>query len=230
VHFTISQEHLDGFLDSIKEVKEEIEEESGVRININFSNQHKSTDTIAVGMDNMPFRDSNGALLFRPGGHGALIENLSGLKADIVFVKNIDNVSRNNAGITTLYKKALAGILIKLQEKIFGYMQKINIGNIKDDELEEIFTFACEELVMDIPEDISKYTPSNKIEFLARLLNRPIRVCGMVKNEGEPGGGPFWVKSVKGKLSLQIVESSQIDLENRAQQKIFSQSTHFNPV
>lgn len=230
VHFTISEEHLDGFLDNIKDVKEDIEKESGVKININFSNQHKSTDTIAVDMNNMPFRDSNGSLLFRPGGHGALIENLNNLKADIVFVKNIDNVGRNNLETVTLFKKALAGILIKLQEKIFDYLKKIDKGTFTEEEIKEIFTFAAEELFIDIPEDVSKYTPANKIEYLAKILNRPIRVCGMVRNEGEPGGGPFWVKSAKGKLSLQIVESSQMDLSNKLQEEICSKSTHFNPV
>lgn len=230
VHFTISQEHLDGFLDAIKDVKEPIEKESGVQISVDFSYQHKETDTIAVDMNNMPFRNSDGTLLFRPGGHGALIENLNELEADIVFIKNIDNVSHNNIHTIALYKKALAGVLIKTQEQIFEYLQKIEHNTISSDETEEILKFASQKLCIDIPQDISKYTSENKKEYITQVLNRPVRVCGMVKNEGEPGGGPFWVKSHNGRLSLQIVESSQIDLENKFQENIFSQSTHFNPV
>lgn len=230
VHFTISQEHLNDFLDAIKDVKENIEKESAVKINVDFSYQHKETDTIAVDMDNKPFRANNGTLLFRPGGHGALIENLNELEADIVFIKNIDNVSHNNINIIALYKKALAGILIKTQEQIFDYLNKANNNSLSPEETEEILTFAKEKLCIDIPKDIYKYTPENKTEFIIQMLNRPIRVCGMVKNEGEPGGGPFWVKSHNGNLSLQIVESSQIDLQNKYQESIFSQSTHFNPV
>ena len=230
VHFTISEEHLDGFLDSIKEVKEDIEKESGVTIEFDFSYQHKQTDTIAVDMQNRPFRDNEGNLLFRPGGHGALIENLNRLESDIVFIKNIDNVSHNNIHTISLYKKALAGILIELQEKIFGCLQKIEQGEISKEEIDQIYRFAQEELFIDIPEDVAKYTCEHKIEYIQQLLNRPMRVCGMVKNEGEPGGGPFWIKNKSGRHSLQIVESSQIDLDNKEQNDILSQATHFNPV
>ncbi|MUV04750.1 DUF4301 family protein [Flavobacterium rakeshii] len=230
VHFTISQEHLDGFIDCIKEVKDDIEKESGIDIDIDFSYQHKQTDTLAVDMNNKPFRDSDGKLFFRPGGHGALIENLNQLQSDVVFIKNIDNVSHNNIKTISLYKKALAGILLELQEKVFGYLKKIEKGNVPANEIDEIFDFAKNGLFLNIPPDVNKYTCEHKIEFLTELLNRPIRICGMVKNEGEPGGGPFWVKSKDGKLSLQIVESSQIDLENKSQNEIFSYSTHFNPV
>ncbi|WP_417367492.1 DUF4301 family protein [Flavobacterium beibuense] len=230
VHFTISQEHLDGFIDCIKEVKEDIEKKSGIDIDIDFSYQHKQTDTLAVDMNNKPFRDSDGKLFFRPGGHGALIENLNQLQSDVVFIKNIDNVSHNNIKTISLYKKALAGILLELQEKVFGYLEKIEKGSAPANEIDEIFDFAKNGLFLNIPPDVNKYTCEHKIEFLTELLNRPIRICGMVKNEGEPGGGPFWVKSKDGKLSLQIVESSQIDLENKSQNEIFSHSTHFNPV
>ncbi|NDI99508.1 DUF4301 family protein [Flavobacterium sp. LaA7.5] len=230
VHFTISEEHLDGFLDAITASKEAIEQESGTSIDFSFSYQHKKTDTIAVDMENVPFREDNGAILFRPGGHGALIENLNHLEADIVFVKNIDNVSHNNIETISLYKKALAGGLIELQEQIFIYLERIDEGNLTEEEVSEIFIFAKEQLSQHIPADVSKFTHENKVEYARQLLNRPIRVCGMVKNEGEPGGGPFWVEEEKGKLSLQIVESSQIDMENANQKLIFSQSTHFNPV
>ncbi|OYQ38639.1 ATPase [Flavobacterium cyanobacteriorum] len=230
VHFTISEEHLNGFLDAIEEVKAKIEEASGISIKYNFSCQQKETDTIAVDLNNMPFRDSSGRLLFRPGGHGALIQNLNRLSADIVFIKNIDNVSYNHTDVISLYKKALGGILIKTQEKVHGYLQRMAVGEITEECIKNIFAFAKEELCIDIPQDVAKYTFENKIEYLRDLLNRPVRVCGMVKNEGEPGGGPFWVKGEKGRLSLQIIESSQIDLDNKEQQKIMAASTHFNPV
>ncbi len=230
IHFTISEEHLDGFLDAIKESKEAIEKESGTTIDFSFSYQHKKTDTIAVDMNNIPFREDSGAILFRPGGHGALIENLNNLEADIVFVKNIDNVSHNNIEMIALYKKALAGSLIEMQEQVFIYLNRIDEGNLTEEEVKEIFTFAKDQLSQHIPADVSKFTHENKVEYARQLLNRPIRVCGMVKNEGEPGGGPFWVEEEKGKLSLQIVESSQIDMKNANQKLILSQSTHFNPV
>lgn len=230
VHFTISKEHLDNFLDSIQEVKGNLEKESGIKIEFDFSYQHKETDTIAVDMNNRPFRESNGKLLFRPGGHGALIENLNRLESDVVFIKNIDNVSHNNIKSISLYKKALAGILLDLQEKVFNYLNMLHSGNASKENVDEIIDFAKNRLFLNIPSDINKYTCEHKIEYLQELLNKPIRVCGMVKNEGEPGGGPFWVKSRDGRISLQVVESSQIDLDNTTQNDIFSNASHFNPV
>ncbi|MHA3789741.1 DUF4301 family protein [Flavobacterium hauense] len=230
IQFTISEEHIDGFLDEIQSVKAAIEKESGTPINVTFSYQQKSTDTLAVNMDNTPFRENNGHLFFRPGGHGALIENLGQLDADIVFIKNIDNVSHNNIHTIALYKKALAGILLALQEEVFSCLKKIETKEINEQDIEMIFAFAKEKLSLYIPADISKYTLENKKEFAHTLLNRPIRICGMVKNEGEPGGGPFWIECSRGELSLQIVESSQIDLDNKVQKEIFAKATHFNPV
>ena len=230
VHFTISENHLNGFLDSINEVRTLVEEESGIKINFNFTYQHNETDTLAVDMDNKPFKDEKGNLLFRPGGHGALIENLNRLCADIVFVKNIDNVRHTKIETITTYKKALAGMLVEMQEKIFHYLEHIENNEVDEAELDEIVDFAAHKLSQDISPDFDKFTLDNKFLYVKQLLNRPIRVCGMVKNEGEPGGGPFWVKGNKGRVSLQIVESSQIDLDNKIQSHIFSQSTHFNPV
>jgi len=230
IQFTISEEHIDGFLDEIQAVKASIEKESDMPINVSFSYQQKSTDTLAVNMDNTPFRENNGHLFFRPGGHGALIENLGLLDADIVFIKNIDNVSHNNIHTIALYKKALAGILLALQEEVFSCLKKIETKDVSEQDIETIFAFAKEKLSLYIPNDISKYTLENKKEFAHTLLNRPIRICGMVKNEGEPGGGPFWIECSRGELSLQIVESSQIDLDNKAQKEIFANATHFNPV
>jgi len=230
IHFTISENHLNGFLDSINEVRAKVEEESGIKISFNFTYQHQETDTLAVDMDNKPFRDEKGTLLFRPGGHGALIENLNRLDADIVFVKNIDNVRHTKMETIATYKKALGGMLIKLQEKVNHYLEHIENHEVDEQELDEIVDFAAIQLSQDISPDFDKFTLENKFQYVKECLNRPIRICGMVKNEGEPGGGPFWVKGKRGRVSLQIVESSQIDLDNKIQSHIFSQSTHFNPV
>lgn len=230
IQFTISEDHFDGFIDEISAVKSEIEKEAAIPINVTFSYQQKKTDTLAVNTDNTPFREGNGHLFFRPGGHGALIENLAGLDADIVFIKNIDNVSHNNIHTIALYKKALAGILINLKEQVFAYLKQIDSNILTEEDIDNILSFANDKLQLHIPSDVSKYTLANKKEFAHELLNRPIRVCGMVKNEGEPGGGPFWIECSHNELSLQIVESSQIDLDNKAQKHLFSEATHFNPV
>lgn len=229
VHFTISEDHLDHFLDCVKDAKEKVEQETGITIRFSFSYQHKETDTIAVDAHNMPFRNADGSLLFRPGGHGALIKNLNNIDADIVCIKNIDNVSHNNIKVIALYKKALMGILVKLKEKIFSCLEMLDKPDVTEADIADIIELVKEKLFINVSKDVSKFTLENKIEYVRDLLNRPIRVCGMVKNEGEPGGGPFWVKD-NTRVSLQIVESSQIDLDNKAQKKIFSASTHFNPV
>ena len=207
-----------------------MEKTSDTKINIDFSYQHKSTDTIAADLNGEPFRLENGQLFFRPGGHGALIQNLNDLNGDVIFIKNIDNVIQNHISEISLYKKALGGILIEIQEKIFLYLKELESERANKELIDEIVDFAKNKIHCPVISDFSKYTKESKIEHLQELLNRPIRVCGMVKNEGEPGGGPFWVRGQKGNLSLQIVESSQVDLQNVSQVKIMAQSTHFNPV
>lgn len=228
LHFTVSEIHQNQFERIVNTVKSKVENESGNTINISYSYQNKGTDSIAVDLNNNPFRDENGKLVFRPGGHGALIENLNKLDADIIFIKNIDNVIQDNIESIALYKKALAGILVELQQQIFNYLNEIE--RAKDDKLDEIIAFAKNNLNFEILEDFQKHSLENKINYIKNILNRPIRVCGMVKNEGEPGGGPFWVRDSKGNISLQIVESSQVDLVNVNQAKILADATHFNPV
>ncbi|URC14281.1 DUF4301 family protein [Flavobacterium sp. B183] len=230
LHFTVSEAHQSLFENQIKVLKEKIEKDSGVKIDISYSYQNKSTDSICVDAKNSPIRDKNNKLVFRPGGHGALIENLNELDADVIFVKNIDNVIQNHMDQIALYKKALAGTLIKIQQKVFGYLNAIEKGEILEKDLEEIVVFLSKKLNVELNSDYSKFTFENKISKIKSLLDRPIRVCGMVKNEGEPGGGPFWVMSSKGSVSLQIVEASQIDLTNKRQQEILASATHFNPV
>jgi len=228
LHFTVSETHLSQFETIIDAVKSKVENESATLINTSYSFQNKSTDTIAVDLKNKPFRDKNDKLFFRPGGHGALIENLNNLDADIVFIKNIDNVIQNHIETIALYKKALAGILVELQQQVFQYLNQIDDGKVEY--LDEIIDFAKTKLNVVLIDDFSKYTLEHKISHLKNILDRPIRVCGMVKNEGEPGGGPFWVQDTKATISLQIVESSQVDLANTNQAEILTSATHFNPV
>jgi hypothetical protein len=230
LHFTVSDHHEDLFKTIITSVKQKVEEKSKIKLHVSFSHQDKSTDTIAVTPGNEPFRNENGRLIFRPGGHGSLINNLNNLDADVIFIKNIDNVIQNHIQEITLYKKGLAGVLIDLQEQIFKILEAVENNSITEINMPGIIEFMEQKLNIDDLEDFYKYTIENKLEFIKNKLNRPIRVCGMVKNEGEPGGGPFWVRSYKGNVSLQIVESSQVDIRNPEQQQILAKATHFNPV
>jgi nicotinamide riboside kinase len=228
LHFTVSESHKAMFEAIANERTPKIEKEKATKINISYSFQNKSTDTIAVDLKNKPFRDKNGRLFFRPGGHGALIENLNNRNADIMFVKNIDNVVQNRITSIASNKKALGGILIELQQKVFQYLKEIE--NNLELNLDQIVAFATNELNIKLQDNFSKYTIEYQLSYLKSVLDRPIRICGMVKNEGEPGGGPFWVTDAKGNSTLQIVESSQVDIDNPKQAKILSSATHFNPV
>jgi hypothetical protein len=182
-------------------------------------------------VNNEPFRETDGTILFRPGGHGALIENLNDLDAEIVFVKNIDNIVPDKLkDTTTLFKKVIGGILLEYRETAFEYLEMLDSGDVDEDELNEITTFCINKLMLSVSKGFEEFDQFEKIDLLYNFLNRPMRVCGMVKNEGEPGGGPFWVKDKEGRISLQIVESSQIDLENETQKSILGKATHFNPV
>lgn len=230
LHFTVSESHQVGFEKIINEVKANVENETQTKVEVSYSYQDKSTDTIAVNMNDKAFRTEEGKLLFRPGGHGALIGNLNRLDADIIFIKNIDNVILHNNETIALYKKALAGILLELQQEIFACLNLMDLYTIDDKQIEEIKNFLKTKLNVSVKADFDLYTLENKIKVLREILDRPIRVCGMVINEGEPGGGPFWVKNGGKGASLQIVESSQVDLTNKKQAKIMANATHFNPV
>ncbi|MBK9290637.1 MAG: DUF4301 family protein [Bacteroidetes bacterium] len=231
IHFTISPEHKARFIELLSELKPAYEARLGVKYLITFSEQKPSTDTIAVDLNNEPFRNDDGTLLFRPGGHGALIENLNDLKEEIIFIKNIDNIVPDRLRETTYqYKKAIGAMLIQLQEQTFEYLDLLDSGNLNEAELNKIADFARNELMINLTEAFEAYDFMEKVDYLFTQLNRPMRICGMVKNEGEPGGGPFWVISPDGIKSLQIVESSQIDLHDPEQLAIVKASTHFNPV
>lgn len=231
IHFTVSPEHMEGFKLKVEAVKARYENNLSANFDISYSIQKPSTDTIAVDLENNPFRNIDGSILFRPGGHGALIENLNDLDADLIFIKNIDNIVPDHLREETYhFKKALGGYLLYLQKKIFHYLRMMNTEVIIDQDIDEIITFIEDELKFEIRSRTQEMKSHDALEFLYNQLNKPIRICGMVKNEGEPGGGPFWVENSKGEISLQIVESSQIDLSDTEQEEIFSGSTHFNPV
>jgi hypothetical protein len=182
-------------------------------------------------LENRPFRLEDGRLLFRPSGHGALIQNLNDLKGDIIFMKNIDNVVPDGLKDTTfIWKRALAGHLVKIQKRIFSYVEKLAEGIDEDQLLNEALEFASTELFLSIPKGLRQGSTREKREFLLSMLNRPLRVCGVVKSQGEPGGGPFWVEGRDGTLSLQIVEEPQVDPHSIEQREIWNSATHFNPV
>lgn len=221
IHFTITEE----FQPDFEKITNQFSD-----CEISFSYQNQSTDTLAVNEDNTPFRIEGNKLFFRPGGHGALIDNLNALQSDIIYIKNIDNVSQNHRKVIETNKKLLGGVLFFVQYKISNYLKLLSNGNVTEAQINEIKDFTENKTAFPLPEEFNFFQTEYKIEYLIKVLNRPIRVCGMVKNEGEPGGGPFWVQDEKGRQTLQIVESSQIDLNNKSQKNIAKEATHFNPV
>ncbi|MEP0710679.1 DUF4301 family protein [Algoriphagus sp.] len=230
IHFTVSPEHASKFKQEIERILPGIEKEFGVNFEISYSQQKKSTDTIAVNTDNTPFTEEDGSLLFRPAGHGALLENLNEVSADLIFIKNVDNVVPDRLKEETKnYKMAIGGLLLEVQEKVFDALRNLEKGENETSlkKAEEVFTNV---VGAKLPENFSNLSDEAKGAFLKMKLDRPMRVCGMVKNTGEPGGGPFWVKEADGSQSLQILETAQIDLNDPASKGHFNAATHFNPV
>ena len=229
LHFTVSPNHKALFEELVAERKAHYEEKFGVKYDITFSEQKQCTDTIAVDAENAPFRE-NGAIVFRPGGHGALIENLNDIDADVIFIKNIDNVVPDRLKADTVtYKKLLAGILVSAQKKAFEYVRLIDSGKYTHEQVEEMIRFLQNDLQCRCS-DIKDMEDCDLVLYLRKKFNRPMRVCGMVKNVGEPGGGPFLAYNQDGTVSLQILESSQIDMNNADAKAMFENGTHFNPV
>ncbi len=230
VHFTVSHDHLELFRQRVAEKADYFEKLYGVKFNISFSEQKPSTDTVAANPDNTPFRNEDGSMLFRPGGHGALIENLNEIDADVVFIKNIDNVVPDRLKPDTVeYKQLIAGVLVSLQERAFAYLRKLDTGSYTHEDIEEMIRFVQRDLYCR-RDDIKQLEDAELVIYLRKKLNRPMRVCGVVKNVGEPGGGPFLTYNQDGTVSLQILESSQIDKSNEEYQQMFVKGTHFNPV
>ncbi|MEJ6792830.1 MAG: DUF4301 family protein [Lacinutrix sp.] len=231
IHFTISEIYKNIFEEEFKRIRTIVEQKTSTKFKISYSYQREETDTIAVTLKNEPFENANGTLHFRPSGHGALLVNLNDFDADIVFIKNIDNVVvyRFEKEVAK-HKKILAGVLLKTQQQAFSYLKELEQKTLSENTLIEIARFLRKKLNVIISHEFEKYSSKYQVEYLKSKLNRPIRVCGMVKNEGEPGGGPFWVKEESGNVSLQIIESAQVDKKNRHQKSILKNSTHFNPV
>jgi len=233
VHFTVSPEHHEKFNELWNTIKDKYQQLYDIKYNIGFSFQKPRTDTVATNPDNTPFRDENGQLVFRPSGHGALIENLNEMPNSLVFIKNIDNVVPDHLQSDTIkYKKVLAGLLLEKKEVLFSILSNLENAdiNIQNEAIEKAFGFIHDELQIAIPISIQGSDKDFQLKYIFDKLNRPIRICGMVKNEGEPGGGPFWVKQSDDSVSLQIVEGAQIDPNDEKQQNILKSSTHFNPV
>ena len=230
LHLTVSPEHQHAIRATLEEARPRYEH-NGKHLVITFSEQQPSTDTIAVDLDNNPFRTAEGTLVFRPGGHGALLANLQDLGGDIVFLKNIDNVVPDRLKEETYrYKQALGGYLVELQERMFRYVHALRHGEADERLLAEALEFAHATFAIVPPAGFQQASFAEKMAFVVGKLNRPVRVCGVVKNTGEPGGGPFWVTHPDGEVSAQIVESSQVDLHSPEQQAIWSRASHFNPV
>ena len=235
LHFTVPAPHqraIQTYLDSVCHRYAQ----RGAQLDISYSIQKPSTDTIAVDADNIPVRDSNGALVFRPGGHGALLENLADLQGDIIFIKNIDNVLPDRLKPDTYrYKKLLGGSLLHLQQQAFSHIARLKVSLPSESDgariaLDTARTFAQDQLSLVLPQDFERTAMPYQRDFLIAQLDRPLRVCGVVKNTGEPGGGPFWVRQTDGTTSRQIVESSQVDMTNAEQRARWQAATHFNPV
>lgn len=230
LHFTVSANHRDLFKAKIDAVRPALENKLGVKFDISMSEQKPSTDTVAVTPDNKLFRDDNGNLVFRPGGHGALIENLGDIDSTVVFIKNIDNIVPDSQRVATIrFKKVLAGILIEAHDAIESYLRRLNEGNVTRAELDEMVKFLNTTLST-TDDAIAGMSDTRLAEYLRAKFNRPLRVCGMVVNEGEPGGGPYIVYNPDGSASPQILESTQIDTANPEALAMMKSATHFNPV
>ena len=227
VHFTVSSEHRTAMERHVAEARRRYEDKD-TRFEVTLSEQRPGTDTLAATLANQPFREPDGNLALRPGGHGALLVNLGDLRGDIVFIRNIDNVSVN-PGSAIRFRKALAGLLVELQRRVFDYLDRLHPGAAPSF-VDEMSEFVRTTLSVTPPQGTARSPLAERVRFLRETLDRPLRVCGMVPSAGEPGGGPFWVKGSDGTCSLQIVESSEVDMEDPRQRKVFGASTHFNPV
>lgn len=229
VHFTVSEDHLPLVNLKFEEMKGKLEHEYDVEFELSTSVQKPSTDTVAANLDGTPYREKGG-LFFRPGGHGALIENLNDLDADVIFIKNIDNVVPDARRLDTIrYKKVIGGVLVGIKQKADNYCRLLKKGTPSETELDEMMDFLHKVLCI-THDSANGMNSEEKAAYIYSKLNRPYRVCGMVKNEGEPGGGPFLAYNPDGTVSPQILESTQIDPKNKEAQKMLKEATHFNPV
>lgn len=231
LHFTTSKNYHDNFKKVLNSLKTKLEKELSVTFNVSFSYQKEETETLALKIDNTIFRNDDNSILFRPAGHGALIENLNDLDYDFIFIKNIDNITTAHQNVElSKHKKLLAGALLEVQELVFKYLNKIDNEPLSVNDFSTIANFLVTRLNIRLDLNFETYTNQEKKEYLKNKLNKPLRACGIVKNVGEPGGGPFWVKAKNGDVSLQIIEFAQIDFNNEQQKEIASKATHFSPT
>ena len=231
LHFTVSEKHHSYFSSELDNIREDLEEKTKITFNVSFSYQKEETETLALTIDNEIYRNEDGSILFRPAGHGALLQNLNDLDNDIVFIKNIDNmvVFDRNKKVSD-YKKLVAGVLLEVQEHAFSFLHQLDGKSVSETDMLKMAAFLSQKMNVSINDEFDDLTLEKKKDYLKGKLNRPIRACGIVKNQGEPGGGPFWVKDYNGEVSLQIVEFAQIDIDNKRQADIVNNATHFNPT
>ena len=231
LHFTVSADHRQAFESRLERLRAPLGERYDARFDVGFSIQSPATDTLAIDADGRPFRLDDGRLLLRPGGHGALIANLDRLGADVVLIKNIDNiVPEASHDLIAHWKHLLTGCLASLQERAFGILERLEADASADRALDEGVEFLKGDLGSELPADLGARPAAARRAYLIERLDRPLRVCGVVRNEGEPGGGPFWVAGADGVATPQIVERAQIDAGDPSQVAIFESGTHFNPV
>jgi hypothetical protein len=230
LHFTISQEHKNNIIEKIKAVKLKYEHRCRVKYKISYSVQSPATNMLAVDENNLPMRDATGRLIFRPGGHGSLLKNLQQLDADFIFIKNIDNIAPEKILKKILpYKKMLGGLALQIQREIFTLLRQLENDEIDSGQIQAIKKY-CDRINIVFPPGISRQSFKVQKQIIFSSLNRPLRVCAMVRNEGEPGGAPFWVEERDGGQTLQIVESGHVDKNNPKQMKVWSAAQYFNPV
>ncbi|MDI6742024.1 MAG: DUF4301 family protein, partial [Smithella sp.] len=231
IHFTLATGHKNEVAKYLRQVIPRYEKLYGLKYNIKFSLQSSSTNTIAVDIHNMPLRDETDKMIFRPGGHGSLLKNLNDLDADFIFIRNIDNIAPESAWSKIIpYRKMIGGFAIQAQEEIFAAIRQLKSTKIKASNIQDIISFCAKKLNVVIPRNMARESLELKRKYLLSQLNRPLRICAMVRNEGEPGGGPFWVLDNDGTISLQIVERGHVNEQDKEQRKIWSQSKYFNPV
>jgi hypothetical protein len=231
LHFTVSEKHHKYFTSELEKIKKGLQSKTNTTFNVSFSYQKGETETLALTTDNEIYRNEDGSILFRPAGHGALLENLNDLDNDIVFIKNIDNivVFEKNKKVSD-FKKLVAGVLLEVQEQAFTFLHQLDSASVSEADMLAMASFLSKKMNVSISDEFDDLSSDKKKVYLMNKLNRPIRACGMVKNQGEPGGGPFWVKDYNGEISLQIVEFAQIDINNKEQADIVKNATHFNPT
>lgn len=231
LHFTVSPEHQERIEEKIQEIARRYAKRCGLRFRISTSLQTPATNTLAVDEHNGPLRDAEGNMIFRPGGHGALLKNLQEIEADFIFIKNIDNVVPERILKKILpYKKILGGLAVRVRQQIVSYLNQLEQKNVTSAQLEEMTAYGLRMLNVVFPRGFSGWSSAKKREILFSMFNRPLRVCAVVSNEGEPGGAPFWVNEGDGRLTPQIVEGAQVDQSNRGQRSLWRRAEYFNPV